>query len=230
MYIQHNLVTAYQIISKLGLDDHTYTHLSARADDSSFYIHKFGLRFEEVNLQNLIQVSVSGVILDGNEVYCNKTGHIIHSGIYKNRPDINYIFHLHTPHITAISALKDGLLPINQWALHFYEKIQYHDYNSLALSDDYGYKIATDLSDSMILMMRHHGAVICGQTVQEAMFYAYHLEQACKTQFITLSMNCDYLTIPPIICEKSVKDLLCFEENLGARDWEAWLRFIEKFK
>ena len=225
---KENLVHAYHILAHLGLDDHTYTHLSAKADDNSFFIYKFGLRFSEVTLQNLLRVSFDGDVLEGKENYYNRTGYVIHSSIYKNRPDINYIFHIHTPHITAVSSLEEGLLPINQWALHFYGKIVYHSYNSLAIADDYGSHLSSDLKENMVMLMRHHGAIMCGKTVQEAMFYTYHLEQACKTQFITLSMNKKYLNIPKEVCQKSVTDLLSFEQNLGERDWNAWIRVINK--
>lgn len=75
--------------------------------------------------------------------------------------------------------------------------------------------------------MKNHGSLTCGRTIQEAMFYTYHLQQACKTQCLSLSMN-QALTVPdPLTCEKAVKDLLSFEADLGARDWQAWLRRIK---
>ena len=224
------LVHAYHVIAYLRLDDHTYTHLSVRAGQDSFYIYQFGLRFEEVSIKNLLRVSFTGEILDGKEEYYNKTGYIMHSAIYKSRPDVNCIFHIHTPNITAVSSLREGLLPINQWALHFYNNVSYHSYNSLVLDTNYGNQLTYDLGSKMVMFLRHHGAVICGQNVEEAMLYTYHLEQACKTQVLTLSMNKDYLQIPETICQKAAHDLLTFEKNLGERDWHAWVRAIKRQK
>lgn len=224
------LVQAYHILAYLGLDDHTYTHLSVRANNDSFYIYQFGFRFEEVGTENLLRVSLDGEILEGKEKHYNETGYVTHAAVYRNRPDINCVFHIHTPYITAVSALREGLLPINQWALRFYNNIAYHSYNSLVLDKNYGQKIAHDLGSKMVMLMRHHGAVICGQHVEEAMFYTYHLEKACQTQAITLSMNKGYLRIPEEICQKAVNDVLSFEKNLGERDWEAWVRAIKRIK
>ena len=132
--IKTDLAYAYKILAYLKMDDHTYTHLSARAvNEDEYYIYPFGLRFEEVRADNLLKVALDGEIIEGSEYQYNKTGYIIHGNIYQHRPDVMAIFHLHTPASVAVSIMKDGLLPISQWALHFYNQIAYHEYNSLAL-------------------------------------------------------------------------------------------------
>lgn len=224
--IKEDLVQAYRILGHLGLDDHTYTHLSYRSTLSpqSFYIYHFGLRFEEVTVENLLRINVDGVIEEGYDEYCNRTGYVIHGEIYKARPDIQCIFHIHTPEMVAVSALENGLLPISQWALHFYNNVAYHSYKSLALEAEQGKQISKDLEDKMVMLLRHHGAILCGRTIQEAMFYTYHLQQACKTQCLILAMNQPVLPIPQDVCRQAVHDLLSFEKNLGDRDWKAWVR------
>jgi ribulose-5-phosphate 4-epimerase/fuculose-1-phosphate aldolase len=211
------------------MDDHTYTHLSARSGDGNhFYIHPFGLRFEEVEADNLMKVTFDGTVVEGEEYHYNRTGYVLHSIIYKARPDIKSIFHLHTPYITATSALEDGLLPITQWALHFYDRVVYHEYNSLLLDFDDSERLIADLGAQYVMIMRNHGAVLCGKTIHEAFFYAYHLEMSCKTQYIALSTGKQLVIPSKKVCEKSVGDLLTFESDLGARDWAAWSRLISK--
>jgi ribulose-5-phosphate 4-epimerase/fuculose-1-phosphate aldolase len=227
--LKQDLANAYKIIAHLGLDDHTYTHLSVRAQDkNSFYIYPFGLRFEEVEADNLMKISLDGEILLGEEYQYNRTGYVIHCNIYKARPDINAVFHLHTPATVAVSSLKEGLMPINQWALHFYKRVAYHDYDSLALEKEQGKTLANDLGKYLVMLLRGHGSITCGKTIQEALFYTYHLELACKTQCMTLAMNRDLIIPSPDICWKSVNDLLSFETNLGERDWLAWLRLLNR--
>lgn len=93
MDIKYNLAAAYRIMAYLSLDDHTYTHLSARPKNAVFYyIYPFGLRFEEVTTENLLKVSLDGQILEGEEYQYNKTGYFIHGSIYKTRPDISLFF------------------------------------------------------------------------------------------------------------------------------------------
>lgn len=226
-----DLSYAYRILAHLGLDDHTYAHLSMRAADDPhlFYISPFGQRFEETTAESLLTVSQHGEIVDGKEMHMNQTGYVIHGSIYQARPDIQAIFHIHTPSIVAVSSLKEGLLPLNQWGLHFYGKVSYHDYDSLALDiTNQGSRLAQDLADKYVLLMRHHGSITCGKTIQEALFYTYHLEKACHTQCLTLAMNREVLMPSTAVCERAVKDLLSFEKDLGARDWAAWVKVIDK--
>lgn len=223
--IKEELAIAYKILSYMGLDDHTYTHLSSiSSDGKTFYIYPFGMLFDEVNPENLLRVDFDGNVIEGSEFQYNITGYVIHGSIYKARSDIQSIFHIHTPEIVAVSACKDGLVPISQWALHFYGGISYHEYDSLNLDLGSGNKLIADLGAHYTMLMRNHGSITAGRTIQEALFYTFHLQQACKTQCLALAMNTE-LTMPNNeTCLKTVKDLLGFEKDLGRRDWEAWVR------
>ena len=226
--IRKDLAAAYQICAMLNLDDSTYTHLSSRCkEQDAFYIYPFGLLFEEVTQDNLIKVSFDGEVLEGSEETYNATAYIIHGQIYKARQDLNHIWHLHTHAGVAISAMKDGLRPISQWALHFFNRISYHDYNSLALSiEEQGNDLIRDLGSNNVMLLRNHGTLTCGKTIHETLFYTHHLEQACKTQCLIGNQK----TIEPSkdTCEKTVKDLLKFETDLGLRDWTAMLRKLNR--
>lgn len=226
--VKQNLAYAYRIIGKLGLDDHTYTHLSARAPNKrdTLFMHQFGLRFSEVTAQNLLEVTFNGDIKSGTEKFPNTTGYALHGAFYKLRSDVMSIFHIHTPNIVAVSAMKCGLLPISQWALHFYNKVRYYEYGSLVLDDVQGAKMAESIEDANILMLRNHGVVICARTIPEAMFFLHHLEQACHTQCLALASNQELVLPTKEIAELAVSDLLSFEKNLGERDFQAWIRML----
>jgi len=224
--IKQNISYAYRIISHLNMDDHTYTHLSARsADREHYYIYPFGLCFSEVTEDNLLKVTLGGEIIEGKEFQYNKTGYIIHGNIYKNRDDIDSVFHLHTTASVAVSVMKKGLMPLSQWALHFYNRIAYHNYNSLALDNNiHGTELINDLANYKVMLMRSHGMLTCGETIMEALFYAYHLEMACQAQCLALQSRQELILPPESVCEQAVKDLLGFEKNLGERDFNAWIR------
>ncbi len=273
MLIADNLSKAYQIIALLGLDDHTYTHLSARVN-GGFLINDFGYLFSEMSPDKLLKVDYDGLVknwqnanendkIGNNTNYpetgierrdCsnegdpkfndaldlnphvmdkpkakskayNHTGYIIHSSIYKARPEINYIFHIHVPEIVATSIY--GLLPISQWSLHLYDKVSYADYNSLALMEsEHGSTIASDLGSNDVMLLKHHGAIICGTKVHSTLFFTYHLYMACKTQ--CLAGHRSDATISHLIAEKARNDLLSFEHDIGQRDWLAWLRLLDR--
>ena len=228
--IRRKLALSYRILAKNKMDDLTYTHLSARSSTgNSFFILPFGMLFSEVTPSSLLEVSMEGQVIGGTEHLYNKTGYIIHGNIYQHRKDINAIFHLHTSAGVAVSAMKFGLLPISQFALHFYNRVSYHDYNSLALQAEYGNSLVTDLNTNKVMFLRNHGTLTAGHTIEEAMFYTHHLEQACKVQISALSAGYNNLIFPEKnICEKAAQDLLSFEKNLGERDFKALIRALEK--
>lgn len=226
--IRKNLALAYNICGHLGLDDHTYTHLSSRsAEGDSFFIYPFGLRYDEVTPDILMKVTFDGTVLEGKEHDYNKTGYVIHGAIYKARPDVNHAFHTHTPHGVAVSSMKQGLMPISQWALHLYDGVAYHGYDSLALEGEQGDRLIRDLGTKNAMLMRNHGALTCGRTIHEALFYTYHLEKACVAQCLALASGAELILPSVETCEKSVKDLLSFEKDLGKRDWDAWVRLLK---
>lgn len=228
--IRHKLAILYRYAALKGWDDLTYTHISARVPgESSYYIYPFGMLYGEVTPENLLHVTLEGRVLEGSEHQYNQTGYVIHGSIYKARPDVNAIVHLHTPSGVAVSAVQEGLLPLSQWALHFYGKVAYHDYNSLALDPSvHGDPLLQDLGDKYVMMLRNHGTLTMGRTIEEAQFYTHHLELACKAQISVLSQGLTP-TLPSLsTCEKAVKDLLTFEANLGERDWKAIERLVLK--
>lgn len=227
--VRTNLAAVYQILALQKMDDLTYTHISARVpEEDSFFIYPFGMTFEEVTASSLLKVSLDGEVLEGTEHSYNKTGYMIHGNIYKNRPDVNTIIHLHTEASIAVSAMKEGLLPISQWALHFYDQVAYHSYDSLVLDHESGEGLVQDLGSKNVMFLRNHGILTCGKTPHEALFYIHHLELACRTQCMALAQS-DKLIMPSKeTCQKACSDLLSFEKDLGHRDWLAWIRRLKR--
>lgn len=227
--VRESLAITYQIFAKLKMDDLTYTHLSARVPGrDSFFIHPLGYLFSEVTPDLLLEVNFAGEVLAGREEHYNKTGYVIHGSLYQARPDINAIFHLHTTAGVSVSLMQCGLLSISQFAFHFHNRIAYHNYDSLALdSQKQGSQLAKDLGQHKAMLLKNHGTLTCGGTLQEAFFYAYYLEQACKVQCTALASGQPLITPAAEICEKAAQDMRAFEKDLGARDWQALRRVLE---
>lgn len=224
------LAAAYRILANLQMDDLTYTHLSARLPGSeTYFIYPFGLFFEEVTASNLLKVSLEGEVLDGEESQYNQTGYVIHGSIYKNRPDVNAVFHLHTTAGIAVSAMECGLLPLSQFAMHFYNQLAYHSYDSLALENErQGEKLAHDLGQHKAMLLCNHGSLTCGATLHEAYLYMHFLEQACRVQCATLAGNQQVILPPHKVCEQAAQDVRNFEPDFGIRDWNALLRRLDR--
>ncbi|MES2252094.1 MAG: class II aldolase/adducin family protein [Pseudomonadota bacterium] len=220
--LRHKLAVAYRLCALKGWDNWTYTHISARLpDQQAFLINQFNTLYKDVTPQSLACVDMTL----SPEIYfdtLNPTGVYIHSAIYKARPDINAIFHLHTPHGVAVSTMECGLLPISQFALHFYNRISTHAYDSLVLDEKMQTEqLARDLGVNNTMLLQNHGTITTGTTIEEAFFFTHHLEEACRVQCLTLSCNTPYIQPCAALCQKACDDLLGFEKNRGERDWMA---------
>jgi len=228
--IRINLAAAFQLLAYFHYDDLTFTHLSARSfDGKAFFIQPFGALFSEVTASTLIKVDFEGNVLEGTEQHYNATGYVIHSAVYKARQDINAVFHLHTEAGIAVSTLPQGLLPVSQWALHFYDRVSYHHYHSLALTRaEHEQSLVKDLAQNKVMFLRNHGTLLCGSTIHEAFIYQHHLERACKTQLQAMATGEKLLLPNEAMCRQTVHDLMSFEPDIGARDWHALLRMLDR--
>ncbi len=224
------LAAAYRILAHLEMDDLTYTHLSMRLPgQDSYFIYPFGLLFEEVTASSLLKVSLDGEVLEGQECQYNQTGYVIHGNIYKARPDVNAVFHVHSTAGVAVSSMSCGLLPLSQFSFHFYKRIAIHTYDSLALEDDrQGANLVQDLGQMKAMILQNHGTLTCGSTIHEAFLYTYFLEQACKVQCSALGSGQKVIIPPEAVCEQAAKDLREFEPDFGIRDWTALLRQLDR--
>lgn len=228
--VKTHLAAAYRILAHLKMDDLTYTHLSARIPGAeAYFIYPFGMLFEEVEATSLLKVTLRGEILEGKESQYNQTGYVIHGGIYEQRPEINAIFHLHTTAGVAVSAMDCGLLSMSQFSMHFYDRLAYHAYDSLALeSTRQGLNLASDLGTKKAMILRNHGTLTCGETIHEAFLYAHFLEQACKVQCAALAGGQKIVIPCPEVCEQAAQDLRNFEPDFGIRDFTALLRKLNR--
>jgi ribulose-5-phosphate 4-epimerase/fuculose-1-phosphate aldolase len=230
--LRNDLALLYRFLAYLGLDDLTYTHVSARIPrEDAFLIYPFGLLFEEVTPQSLLKVSFEGQVLEGEEYQYNQTGYALHSSLYQARSDIHAAVHLHTYAGVAVSAMACGLLPISQFSFHFYEQLSYHRYDSLVLGQEQGETLAQDLGKNFCMFLKNHGTLTCGKTLQEALFYTIYLEKACivQTQAMGKGIETSWLSMPsPKVCRQARDDMRAFEPDLGRRDWIALERLLTK--
>ena len=132
-----------------GWDDLIFTHLSARVPgpEHHFLINPYGMMFEEITASSLVKVNLEGQIVMPSPYFINPAGFTIHSAVHAAREDALCVIHLHTDYGIAVSAQKDGLLPISQQSLFALASLAYHDYEGLALNEDEKSRLVADLGN-----------------------------------------------------------------------------------
>ena len=157
--VRVDLAAAYRLVAHYGWDDLIFTHLSARVPgpEHHFLINPYGMMFEEITASSLVKANLDGEIVAPSPYIINPAGFTIHSAVHAAREDALCVIHLHTDYGIAVSAQKNGLLPISQQSLFSLASLAYHDYEGLALNEDEKSRLVTDLGARTNLILRNHG-------------------------------------------------------------------------
>ena len=191
------LAAAYRLADKYGMSELIYTHISLRVPGPTpaYLLNPHGTLFNQITASSLVKVDFAGKVVGPSEAPVNRAGVAIHGAILSARPDINCVFHTHSPYTTAVSALQCGLLPMSQAALRFQGQTAYHDYGRAATDPAEGARLVKDLGDKPVMILRNHGGITTGKTLCEAFISSFYLEKACQFQILAQSAGVP-LTMP----------------------------------
>lgn len=226
-----DLAAAYRLAALFGWDDLIFTHISARVPgpEHHFLINPYGLMFDEMTASSLVKVGLDGKKVMDSSYDINPAGFTIHSAIHAARQDALCVMHLHTRHGVAISAKKQGLLPISQQSLFALASIAYHDYEGLALNEGEKPRLVGDLGDKNNLILRNHGLLTIGGNAAEAFLAMYNLERACEIQLMAEAGGSELVQIPVPIRKGIEAQVKVVTKGLGADlVWPALLRKLDK--
>ena len=179
--VRVDLAAMFRLTNLFGWDDTVWNHITARVPgtDHTFLMHRFGLLYEEITASNLIKVDEHGNVLEGPPDV-NTAGFVIHSAIHLHHPENRYVFHAHPPTALAATAFKDGIPYWVQDSSMLYGKIGYHDWEGLSVDLDERFRIAGNLADNKVLVMRNHGFLTVGKTAGEAFMNMYYTVRMCE--------------------------------------------------
>ena len=199
--IRCDLAALYRLVAHFRMTDLIYTHISARlpGPEHRFLINQYGVLFHEMRASDLVVIDLDGNIVDqpNRETrLVNPAGFTIHSAIHAAREDLKFVVHTHTAAGMAVSAQRDGLLPLTQIAMKFYGRLAYHDYEGIALDLGERERLVRDLGKQNAMILRNHGLLVAGPTVARTFNWLYFLEMACRAQISALAGGVA-LVLPP---------------------------------
>ncbi|MCC6889511.1 MAG: class II aldolase/adducin family protein [Hyphomicrobiales bacterium] len=227
-----DLAACYRLVDAYGMTDLIYNHITARIPgrDGHLLINLYGLLYKEITASSLVKIDVEGNTIwkPDTDYGINKSGYVIHGAIHKTRPDVTCVLHTHTRAGMAVSAMMCGLLPLSQTAIRFVGHIGYHDYEGPAIDLAERERIVRDLGPHDALIMRNHGLLTCGATIQQAFNTMYQLEMSCRLQVDAMAARTE-LAIPG-------ENVLAHTAHLyqpgtrrpyGVLEWPAMLRLLD---
>ena len=227
-----DLAAAYRLFARFGMDDLIFTHLSVRlpGKDHRFLLNPFGYLFDEITASSLIAVDPEGHAIEPLEdAKINNAGFTIHSAVHMARDDAQCVMHSHTTAGMAVAAQEQGLLPLNQMSMQFFDRTSYHDYEGIALDLDERDRLVRDLGDNNAMILRNHGLLTTGASIPETFNAMHRLELSCKTQIAAMSCNTKLVDVPTQVVEATY---LNYQPHVrrpfGVLDWPALLRKLDR--
>jgi ribulose-5-phosphate 4-epimerase/fuculose-1-phosphate aldolase len=226
------LAASHRLMAHFGVHDLTHNHLTARVPDAPghFLIKQADAMFEEVTASTLVKFDFDGKPQQDGFPDLRGGGLIIHTGLFAARPDINVVFHTHTPANIGVASQKQGLLPMTQHGVRFHDAIAYHDFGGFEFNMEMRAPLIDDLGDKFIALLRNHGALVCGASIGATYVDHHNLEIACQAQIAALSGGSEIILIDPRVRELAAKQSAdnASRRGGGGKDWVACMRLAER--
>ena len=183
---KERLAASFRLFSRFGFDQGVAGHITARDPELTdhFWVNPYGQHFGQVRASDLILVNHRGDVVEG-EARLNRAAFAIHSQVHAARPDVVAAAHAHSMYGKAWSALGRLLDPITQDACAFYEDHGvFDDYTGVVFDPVEGQRIGAALGQYKAVILRNHGLLTVGRTVDEAAWWFITMERSCHAQLL----------------------------------------------
>src|SRR5882757_6737390 len=180
---KRRLALAYRVFGAMGWGSLGDGHISARGPErpDCFWLGRYGVPFKYMTTDDLVLVRGDGTVEGGGHI--NMAAYYIHSPVHEARPEIVSAAHCHTPYGTPFSANVTKLEPISQESCAFFGDHEIFDDEEVNIgSTDGGKRIAMAIGGARAVILRNHGLLTVGATVDAAVGYFLLIERCAEVQ------------------------------------------------
>jgi len=189
------LVVANRILAAEGVVD-AFGHISVRHPDRpDRYLLSCSRSPELVKVADIMEFDLDSNPVDakGRTPYLER---FIHGAVYRARPDVMSVMHNHSYEIIPFGVSKVPLRPIFHSAGRLGATIpvwdirkKFGDTNLLVVSNEHGRDLVACLGDNIVALMRGHGCVVTGPTVETTVLTSIYLRVNARLQIDAMHMG-----------------------------------------
>jgi len=186
LHRKQRLAAAFRLFGRFGFDEGVAGHITARDPErlDHFWVNPFGMSFGHIRVSDLILVNDRGEVVEGDAAV-NRAAFAIHSQVHQARPDVIAAAHAHSIYGKSWSSLGRTLDPITQDACAFYgDHALFDDFTGVVLDLEEGKRIAHALGECKAVILRNHGLLTVGHSVEEAAWWFITMERSCQAQLL----------------------------------------------
>ncbi|MFE4918256.1 class II aldolase/adducin family protein [Streptomyces sp. NPDC056661] len=217
-YRKERLAGALRLFAAYGYEDGVSGHITARDPEYSgcFWVNPFGAPFDGLVPDELILVNGDGQVVEGRH-HVNQAAFAVHAQVHRARPDVVAVAHTHSLHGRALSALGEFIEPITQESCAFYEDhAVYQAYTGVVVDEEEGRRVAAALGPRKAIILRNHGLLTVGDSVDAAAWWFVTMERSCQVQLTARAAG------KPVLIEH--REAVATREQLGS-DLVAWINY-----
>ena len=188
-HLKERLAASFRLFGRFGFDEGVAGHITARDPEHAdrFWVNPFGLSFKQLRASDLICVDHSGEVVVGDWPV-NQAAFAIHSQVHRARPDVVAAAHAHSVYGKSFSSLGTTLDPLTQDSCAFYgDHALFDDFTGVVVDTAEGARIAEALGANKMAILRNHGLLTVGTTVDSAAWWFITAERTCQAQLLAMS-------------------------------------------
>jgi len=183
---KNKLAAALRLFGKFGFDEGVAGHITVRDPErlDHFWVNPMGKSFKQMTVSDLLLVSHTGEVVEGSGLL-NGAAFTIHSQVHMANPKIIAAAHSHSVYGKAFSCLGKTLDPLTQDACAFYDDhVLFDDFSGVVLDNSEGERIAAALGDKKAAILKNHGLLTVGETIDAAAWWYITMERSCQAQLL----------------------------------------------
>jgi ribulose-5-phosphate 4-epimerase/fuculose-1-phosphate aldolase len=218
------MAAAFRLFDRFGFGEGVAGHLTARdpEDPNLFWVNPFGMSFGLIRASDLILCDHDGNVVEGDWPV-NRAAFVIHSQVHQARPDVHAAAHTHSPHGRAWSTLGRLLDPITQDACAFYQDHNlFDDYTGVVLDIEEGKRLAHALGPAKACILRNHGLLTVGSSVDEAAWWFITMERTCHVQLMAEAAG------DPVLIDPESAALTASQVGMSLAGWISFQPLYDK--
>jgi ribulose-5-phosphate 4-epimerase/fuculose-1-phosphate aldolase len=224
LHRKQRLAAAFRLFSRFGFDEGVAGHITARDPErlDHFWVNPFGVHFGHIRVSDLILVNDQGEVVEGDYTV-NGAAFAIHSQVHAARPDVVAAAHAHSIYGKSWSALGRTLDPITQDVCAFYgDHALFDDYTGVVLDTEEGKRLAHALGDGKAVILRNHGLLTVGQSVDEAAWWFITMERSCQAQLLAEAAG------KPVLIDEEMARLTSTQVGSSIAGWFSFQPLYER--
>src|SRR4051794_6970788 len=199
---KQRLAAAFRLFGKFGFSEGVAGHITVRDPEEAhhFWVNPYGMSFSLIRASDLICVDQHGTVVRGGRPV-NKSAFAIHGGLHAGSPEVVAAAHAHSVYGKSFSSLRCMVEPLTQDACAFYEDHVRFKGNVVVLDFEEGKQIGAAMGGAKAAILKNHGLLTVGQTVDEAAWWFISMERSCQAQLAAMAAG----TPDPLSHEEAIE-------------------------